>query len=1848
MLPVTQTKISGHIDDTRGCYAEVVKNQHRNRLEQAFYHSYHINDDLAEILQGYFPHRYVAQRCSGKLKESSHPILAILNEYCNVQAAALIKKWNSKGHRTLSIGDSSSSKVGADHNCLLVDNVRDYYRVGSEEKAPTNLRNFASGLSRNTSACVNGCHTCHYKATRAVAVHSIYDITPQQIFQTFLNHGLTKLVAYIFIPLVLHDEKFHGLDSLSSDVIVEKPDIYFTMKDHSIPYVHNFENWRKWATISKIQARISNGVAPTFDIAIEHVRTNGPLHTLHFQAVRRCNQVFPLVIPISTMLDEVYFVPNMIHAIRNNFSYPQKDTPHIPIPRHVADNVLRYAMRVKDESYKFTELSAVMCGYSTQIILNNKIYRKQWRVAQNDYFVLNLSIFVLGALDRMRRTTGISRIFSEFKTIGEMGFFGSCWYDISSYLHRLFNKEVTSKDIMAPGKYINEFHLLVPEDIIYREVASVEFDVAHPNRVLMDSKCPCGNENRGFEEYDKKNQALVEKERSGRQADKDLCPIKSEIKNSVINTIPTAPPASVVSDVKRSDGNKLEDQLNPVQIDLHDVSNKLKNLCDDKRKCNNNENSFVINHDPKDISHVVPVKPDDSASNIIRTEVLSCRTSRSSSIDSSSTDLSTIFTGSSVNSADRRVFINNNGEKAKSELLIPPQPFAKTVDSVSMQVKGVNGTTASCDKKTVFNTVADLHRSDSSNKLFNDVPFYCDVPRAFKAGHCAMRAFWACYPQHCRPSQKQILLVTAHALLDAKHDYDLVRSYIVDGQWNNDLSALVLPTLSRVYDVEVHIHEQGKNPIVLPVRNNTNHVAHIYYADNHYFSQTDPGGSKEKYPALLATFEDHIKSGDEILDMTAAPGYFVNLLSEHLERKKKDGVLKDVNLYAGAYTGVFSSVFTQRIDGFKLQKYSGNFDLLFPEKKFNIIICDAGRAVNTEALTKAAVQFAAKRLLEGGIFVVKTFGDPHFVYEFARRFEYVDCYDSTTFAVGTERYFVLGNLFSKPIVDFYHVYDTYHVDQTTHCYSFTQSHMLDFTDHYFKEFQKLKPKWQNLKLSCKHSGSFKAITGFASASKTTIAIKKYPNAVFISPTKKLSLKHNGGGVKSYTPHAAFANIKNGDCIVIDELSQFCVEYVALLKIVFPDSLVIVLGDIYQTSAFGLDDFTKFSDIGVSNNIIDVYKIPQDIADCLNRKEGWNLRSHSDVKRALVKYPNIDDLIAKKVQILTYNASTCAELKAKAAVVNTITTYTGSREPVVALYLDSNAVVSQYVNNTSATYTAITRATERLILVGDTDQLEKYYNFTDTMIDTYFEINKLFPASDTFTLAPSMVLTQSSSIAEETGSVDAARMIVEDAIKTSNPAADTIINVQTGVMPPVLSGTLKTNEAAITPMPQDVMATVVSKTTNVVINQLSSNSVETIKTLIKRYSKSYSKPARTAESKLVYNELVGGLHKALYGRSTFVSKRFVRDMRATREELMLQAFAYIESLDKKLGPAVYTSQEVNTMFDEHRDGKLSFFNKRQAKFSAKDGFDTSDKVGQGVAAFEKKVNIVYGAYARCMLDKVKKILTDNGRNIILATHDSEAGLNNIITGFLTNRKENNIYTCNDFSEWDASFRDVFANMTSYLLTSMGMPQSAVDWFRENRKEWDMYYQNSHGTTKLHGTEKQFSGNPFTIAENTISNMALCFSLFDYKDMDFALFKGDDSAVSCRKCVVLPKGEKILAYTQHGLKLHNSPIGEFAGWFLTDCGLFPDVLRYSSKFLSKNYIDEDHFNEALASLQERCAAVHGMEQLNEGCAIVSSFYSDALSFNITPEMVRILYYFLRDSRYIKFNELESVRKHVHVID
>jgi len=1064
MQSITYKEYKTEDDATKLDILKRINESVNNQLNNAFVHSYHINDDTTKVLQGLFEHRFVLQNTNGNLKDSSHPLLAILNEYSNHDASAQIQRYKNKGKITMTIGDSADGKLHANHNCLLLNSARDLYRASSTNTS-VDLKNFSTGRQARTISCVNGSENCYFKADVAFSIHSLYDISVESVAQIFDNHDIDIMVAYIYFPLFIYDSSLvkYDLPGFGMEMI-DKDRVMFSLKDYSAPYIHSYELWNKWATLSKIST-------PDFDINKETVRNIGPLHVVNFVRCRKSVDVMPLRVPITKYAGNLYKVPNIFHAADYDFAYRQFETPHYIAPASFCDPLMAYGHRTKDNSFQFSEFCAAAQGFRSSIIVGSKVYREKWEVDHNTYKTIVITLFVLCAAERAQRTGTISACFNELRELGGHDFFGRKWKTFTSWLDRTFYFNTFGKidgkdrciDVNAFGRWINTWQIVSYCDQIYQKSVHVELK----------------------------------------------------------NTLPHPP--------KRID----------LSLD-GDVE------CDD----------FVAKENKVDPS-----------SNL-----------------------------------DKETF-----SESLESIPIPTPPSSVKEEKQPLDVSIESSLFGSTD--SILKT-ANLE-SASPIMFFDRDP--AEMPRVFLAGHCAMNSVWHCLPRHSRLKQKEFLVASFDALTQYSSLTQVIsekeiRDYIFRGVWQSDASSVVIMLLAEIFKLNISVVSSKQN-VDYRYGGESDKVHIINHVNNHYSNAAAMrGGAVEKFDSMIPLLLPYITEGANIIELSAAPGYLINKIYNACD---------EADIYPVFYAGVFDGVdnkyskkyvaskFTQNTDGINIEKYKGDFQSIFKDKRFDCIISDAGRFVNTEALTSSAIKFCKKRLNAGGMVLIKSFGDPHDLYEYATHFRDYQFVAGK----GTERYFI-GRGFNTdanlkttniPFRTFDEVYDAHHRDYTEHVLyadynSIVHFNKTFFSDGFAKYSQNVKKVPEFVNLIC--------FTGFASSSKTTKFAEDHPDAIFISPTKQLSISHQNLGVKSYTQHVIFGvNLPDDAEIVVDEISQFCVEYIYMLKLRFPNAVIYALGDIHQTEFSNYKNnikFTTFESQGIRNNKIDVYKIPQDITACLNK------------------------------------------------------------------------------------------------------------------------------------------------------------------------------------------------------------------------------------------------------------------------------------------------------------------------------------------------------------------------------------------------------------------------------------------------------------------------------------------------------------------------------------------------------------------------------------------------------------------------------------------------------------------------
>jgi hypothetical protein len=1119
-----------------------------------------------------------------------------------------------------------------------------------------------------------------------------------------------------------------------------------------------------------------------------------------------------------------------------------------------------------------------------------------------------------------------------------------------------------------------------------------------------------------------------------------------------------------------------------------------------------------------------------------------------------------------------------------------------------------------------------------------------DMPARFLSGHCLLQALWDTFPLHSKPPQRD-LIKNMYDGMNKRHPDEytqkLTQDYIYKGKFEHGITSSYLHVFTQHYKCTVHVVnlEPPESTISFEVANPL-HTATIYYRNNHFSSLRD-GGASNKFPDLVKVFSQYLYEGDipndvSIVELSAAPGHLTKLL---MNKKFTPCVYRGGLPYEDDLPKPIFYSNLKQLEASLTDKYS-------------LYICDAARAYNSEEIIDDMIGFIMKHAPIGADVVIKTFGNPTRVWDAATYFEDYMTYRT---GCGTEVYYFLKTKHQRQYLKYDDIEAKNLQLETKHSIPIRDLLYEEFVTTFFKmeiyrdNYQLAEDTIKTFKSTPKNSiFEITALTGGPSAAKTKYVKEKYPNALFITPTKKLKEGYVNDHYAAETRHKALSSVSKYDTIVVDEISLIECEYLLILHFLNPKASIIVVGDVHQVPFVPYDKihFTHITKYGIRNNNNTLYAIPKDICKMINEKYQTRYKTLSKVEVGLCKYEGVMEKL-KKFQIICFNDATARKLTETGYNANTITTYQGSREHTIIFYIDSAAVASNLVNRVEWIYTATTRATNQLVLYGNSTLIEQFFNIEPTKIRTYEEISQNYLVNDNIIkskigLEPNvskLIRMEKDPVVQIKTPLSAAEHVVMSTIKPANECASFAAFIEPEQLPAIEDGVLKTNVDHLLQKGKKYTGKRLCPNTASVINQYSGHYRETVRTLVKRYGQKM-KPMTKKKADLAYTQLCNGFSRAMTGCSHKFNE-VLKEIRATDEELRYHYKEYLIALSKKTGGNAALLNEIKDEFDESKEF-LTFVNKQQAKFKSDPGFDTSDKVGQGVAAFSKRVNILLSAYARCLLTKIRQYLRNHKRPVILATFDDEITLNEEFTALVNNDdKPHYQWHCTDVSEWDTKFRKIFTQLTDTLIRALGCPDWLATWFTLFRSKWRMYFLTKDGRVWLEGSEKQFSGNPFTICENTLGNMALFYTIFDIQKENAALFKGDDSAVKAKKIKLNSDGEKFIAATGHVIKEHKGFVGDFAGFIITPHGLFPDALRYTAKFIGKTYVDQEHFNETKTSISQRVAVVRTEYQKNSGVAHLADFYKD---LGLTIGTAEILFDFLKSASNIKYEDLTTVDLHV----
>lgn len=549
------------------------------------------------------------------------------------------------------------------------------------------------------------------------------------------------------------------------------------------------------------------------------------------------------------------------------------------------------------------------------------------------------------------------------------------------------------------------------------------------------------------------------------------------------------------------------------------------------------------------------------------------------------------------------------------------------------------------------------------------------------------------------------------------------------------------------------------------------------------------------------------------------------------------------------------------------------------------------------------------------------------------------------------------------------------------------------------------------------------------------------------------------------------------------------------------------------------------------------------------------------------------------------------------------------------------------------YTAITRHRYTLAVYGDDVLAEKFLNIQDSFNVMLSNVNGDCVESvsiEEARLATTITTSLPGPIRTETVHAEEIIDNVIPKVNEENIAKVSLLSYET---PCDEKATMRTTIDQLAPYVLNASGLSIGRRPHG-MNYLSADVATTTSTLIARYL-AKTKVMSTTQS-AQFQDLMWRGWTIKYGIN---EHERLAALHIDRDRVMYHTSEYFASLQhKKL-----TDDMLEKYYNDYRSLDhhefLDHFMKNQVKYKASVGWDTNNKAGQGVSAWDKFTNIMYAGWHRAMQERSLQMLAAS--NIIIATGCSDADLSKRVADILGKYDDDDLHRLkkldNDLSECDASMHKGIVQFENTLHEYAGMPLILRAHYATHRAKWTQVARTKAGTTRVQGNDKQHSGQTATLLFNTEDCSCLTLGMLDIDGLTMALFKGDDSSIWARDIRIRPEAFQLAQAAGHKFKLVWSDTPEFAGFFINKHGFYPDVIKKVARLLTKKIVDRAYFDELILNVAADTEVVFTGEQAIAGAYSVARHYTDA-GLPISVASVEYLFDYLRSFRNASFDHLQ----------
>nr|WAY16483.1 nonstructural polyprotein [Hepelivirales sp.] len=1731
-----------------------------------------------EILKNYLSERVIIH--TGKNIENTHPVHAHLTRLCYRDIEAELKGVDN----VIEIGTSFSRSTNVLHNCILLSDLRTFSRYTQQavnlhrHNKPLANDLFNAVSNRTNTICHDGAEHCDYKADYAFSVHVNYDITIEKTALIMEKHDIKIMYIYMYLPVSLVDNKLTDIINGKYGFIMQSDgdNATFALGDRSFVYTHNHKTWADYLKVTKVNIK-----PPSYKFSAR------PYRTVTFEIDRswgplcRIKAVRTVYAPgLLLRATPVYDFVNQLVIIPDMYVYIytgfQSLDKFIILPRELSDKCLNYISRMPDDSVKYNNFEAYFSAQCSTVSFDGTVVWHGWKAASPEELRhTTISLYAIGIANRRDRSKLISNFSKELQTP---------WQSHT-----------------GDGKRLRTFKKFT-------------FGNHGSRRRYVLNKLCCGTVN-----YINNT------------------PLEQGIERLQKHYLANLHPQPIQLP------NQYDERVVRVNIKPYQLYEKQHAVADNKI------------HDDDDIV-VIQNLLDEMVSNVVTNE-------EQHSDAYTATDTLYADDETQTPSLDDYIY-DHYSQKPKKRIKPKTVDASSSTDVFQPSVDYTASTqTRIADKNAVEQNINDVYNRIENalqshqilytkNEVKRKCKVYYDPPRD---GYCARQVI-SQYYHNTLPRNCDLINFISNVIQGADLYLHINVGHRQRAFFFGAINKKSEDTLICTYDYDTKHYSIPTCLCGGGISIDTTFDDNEYFVDNEYWEKIRTNYPTNKYKDRVVDKIKEVIQSSDIFEISAAPGHFAGFC-----------INNGMRYACGVYKGPGALNMTANIPADTIQEFNSIKELKIPP--CDTVFCDIG---DEKALADVADDII--NLIGDKKCVIKVFtNDITTCNKFARWMVNFKVHKPTaSLPCNSEIYMIKNNGSGLPSSQVFE-YLSNHLHPRKLDYKIIDiSVKIRNIENYIKSLTKSKLH-DDIKRSVKANDIniyAECYTGVAGCGKTR-AIELSSKDVYVTPVSKLKTEKHHMTFEVFL-HSLLSG-KKYNVAYIDEAAMIPKGWYGAVMNTGNLKSMILLGDPHQI------DLVDFNDIYDSDDAITLpewsssttLRFGNQTAALLNRLLNGSIpkieaQKEDRVHLAKATEHSLFDL-SKQYQVIHFHQED------KKLFKNSISIHEaqGSTFPKVALYISGKEIEQQYIRNYRYTYVGMTRhQDELLIVVNDSKEANTYLYYLDSILQVNCSTG-VEPIADVHIgKTNNRVIASIPDNTTDVG-IDDIASVEEILLKCGFTPNDSpiITYVDANLPPMVKSNTFgDQSKAKLRVRNVDTQNTVLKgyrpSTHNFVRHYQSNNPIQTLHTIIERYTKVAQR--KSYKKFTPYFNMVDQLQKGMLKFTAFKNKEdYYQWMAPTFEDLQYHCTEYLKSLQDKINPKVLN--ELNTL---HEDVKLSidFFMKKQPKFMAKpvdyktkcdrsllsqyepeyvfgqnvnlnDRITTTQKAGQGVSAWPKRVNLIFAAYTRHLMLKLIDMPAADGSDLIIGVGRSDREIGMRISDALYHHK--NIFAfkgddtyikwmnkqlATDFEQHDTSHSLVVKMWFCYDMINMGFPKIIVAKYWNAYVHWCQKARDDMEVT-VDNVFMQHSGSPDTIHGNTKLTMGANGACYNFCTDGIIKRKKIEDVTKADCSAWLELNTDLQNAFGFRLKEDFGNPAEFICNFITDYGFFPDVVRRSARYISKVYQSVEDFQLTRDNIRDAVSTVTSDAAMQHGIYTATKYYNNH-GYAITSGDVELLYRFLQN--------------------